>query len=267
MSLIYERPEAVSLSLGRKIDPSRWTAIIPAAGRGSRLGFHLPKLLYPILGRTVASHLIGILSPYCSRFVFVVSPSGYSPIAEELKKMSVSCEIVVQDEPLGMADAVLRADGAVATPNSLVVWGDQISIRAETVRLSMDHHEGRSTAVATVPTTMARNPYIHFERDEAGRLLRVLQARERSISLDWGESDGGMFLFRTGSLFEELKRCQKNGQARGETTGEFNLLQVLPYLDDGGDAFCTLRILSEDETLGINTIEDAEKVEKILARR
>ena len=32
------------------IDPSRWTCVIPAAGKGTRLGYGLPKIMYPILG-------------------------------------------------------------------------------------------------------------------------------------------------------------------------------------------------------------------------
>jgi CTP:molybdopterin cytidylyltransferase MocA len=35
------------------VDPSLWTAIVPAAGRGSRLGFDKPKILYPVAERPI----------------------------------------------------------------------------------------------------------------------------------------------------------------------------------------------------------------------
>ena len=38
------------------IDPSLWTCVIPAAGKGTRLGYEFPKILYPILGKTVLQH-------------------------------------------------------------------------------------------------------------------------------------------------------------------------------------------------------------------
>ncbi|MCI0668273.1 MAG: hypothetical protein L0Y38_04020 [Methylococcaceae bacterium] len=32
-----------------------WTAVIPAAGKGSRLGHPLPKILFPVLERPIAA--------------------------------------------------------------------------------------------------------------------------------------------------------------------------------------------------------------------
>ena len=60
------------------IEPARWTAIVPAAGRGSRLGFDKPKILYPVAGRAIVEWLIDFLLPNCARIVFVLSPDGRS---------------------------------------------------------------------------------------------------------------------------------------------------------------------------------------------
>ena len=53
-------------------------AIILAAGRGSRLGFDHPKILFPIAGRTILEWLVDLLKPLCGQFVFVLSPQGVS---------------------------------------------------------------------------------------------------------------------------------------------------------------------------------------------
>ena len=74
------------LSPAAAIDPGKWTAVIPAAGRGSRLGFHLPKILYPVGGRPILDWLLDYLIPYCGRFVFVLSPEGNAEVAQELDR-------------------------------------------------------------------------------------------------------------------------------------------------------------------------------------
>ena len=58
------------------MDPLLWTALIPAAGRGSRLGFDRTKILFPIAGATILEWLVDLLNPLCGRFVFVLSPQG-----------------------------------------------------------------------------------------------------------------------------------------------------------------------------------------------
>jgi UDP-N-acetylglucosamine pyrophosphorylase len=49
------------------VDPGQWTAVIPAAGRGSRLGFHRPKILYPVAGRPILDWLLDFLVPTVRR--------------------------------------------------------------------------------------------------------------------------------------------------------------------------------------------------------
>src|SRR5262249_45141962 len=40
------------------IDKPQWTAFFPAAGRGSRLGFHRSKILYPVAGRMILEWML-----------------------------------------------------------------------------------------------------------------------------------------------------------------------------------------------------------------
>ncbi len=50
----------------RPVDPACWTAVIPAAGRGTRLGFSRPKILYPLGGRAILDWLLDFLVPNCA---------------------------------------------------------------------------------------------------------------------------------------------------------------------------------------------------------
>jgi bifunctional N-acetylglucosamine-1-phosphate-uridyltransferase/glucosamine-1-phosphate-acetyltransferase GlmU-like protein len=245
-----------------------WTAIIPAAGRGQRLGFDKPKVLYPVAGRTILEWLLDEVEPLCERIVFVLSPAGAPLVIPELDRLIPGrWAATVQNEPAGMGDAVLTAKDAVRTPCSLVVWGDQIGVRSATIRLCMSAQGLRSNAVATCPTVLRERPYIHFQRDATGRLLSILQAREGDVLPERGESDCGVFLFRTQPLFDTLHRMQTWPGAWGRQTKEFNLLPIFPLLDHEPGNVCCVRIQDAGESVGINTVTDAETAKGALLAR
>src|SRR5580693_10118559 len=85
------------------VDSSLWTAIVPAAGRGSRLGSNRPKILYPVADRLLIEWLLDFLEPNCGRLVFVLSPEGIAEVQPELERLIPGRdEIVVRETPRGM---------------------------------------------------------------------------------------------------------------------------------------------------------------------
>jgi bifunctional UDP-N-acetylglucosamine pyrophosphorylase/glucosamine-1-phosphate N-acetyltransferase len=248
------------------VAPSEWTAIIPAAGRGSRLGHDRPKVLYPVLGRPILDWVLDTLEGVCSRVVLVLSPQGQAAVEPVARaRLADRLTVVIQPVPTGMGDAVRLAAAATQTVHSLVVWGDQVTLRAETVAVCAALHEARPQATLTLPTVLKRDPYIDFERDAEERIIRVRQAREGEIEREIGENDCGLFLFSTRALSAILEGAFAG--ARGVRTGESNLLQVLPRFEHGPGSVATVRISDIGETLGVNTPEDAAMVANILTAR
>jgi bifunctional UDP-N-acetylglucosamine pyrophosphorylase/glucosamine-1-phosphate N-acetyltransferase len=254
---------AVDLPLG-PVTPARWTAIIPAAGKGSRLGSNAPKILYPVLGRPILSWLLDALAPVCGSVILVLSPEGQPVVEPALKEVGIRTKIVIQERPTGMADAVQRAEAEVATQHVLIVWGDQVTLRAETIQKCAGLHEGRGNATLTLPTVMMSQPYIDVERGLDERIVRVRQAREREVERAVGENDCGLFLFAAKAMFDVL-RTSRGG--RGQQTGEANLLQLLPLFEQGPGSVATVRLSDAEETLGVNSPGDAAAAAAILARR
>jgi bifunctional UDP-N-acetylglucosamine pyrophosphorylase/glucosamine-1-phosphate N-acetyltransferase len=250
--------------LDSKVDPAPWTALIPAAGRGSRLGFEQPKILFPIAGRTILEWLVDLLQPLSTRFVLVLSPGGV-PLVEEAasRLLPGRCTVAQQPEPLGMADAVRCGLAHVQTRHTLIVWGDQVALRSASLEFLMRLHQGIAQPAAVCPTLWRDRPYIHFERGESGRLLRVLQAREGDSMPERGESDSGVFLFRTEALRRYLPLLLGSAECIGKRTGEFNFLPIFPLLD----SLITAPIMTEAESVGVNSPADAAYLEKQLLAR
>ena len=250
------------------VDPARWTAVIPAAGRGSRLGFDKPKILYPVGGRPILEWLLDFLAPNCSRIVFVLSPGGREHVEAELDRLIPGrFETVIQEVPLGMGDAVQIGLDAVHTTQVALVWGDQVALRRKSVEACLKLHEGPLLPVLTCPTVIRTNPYIHFERDAGGRISRLLQARENDAMPATGESDTGFFCFQTDVLRQLLKESRANAAEKGSATGEFNLLPVIPLAALRGLTVVTPHVMSLEETVGINSAADALAVECCMGSR
>jgi bifunctional N-acetylglucosamine-1-phosphate-uridyltransferase/glucosamine-1-phosphate-acetyltransferase GlmU-like protein len=111
---------------------------------------------------------------------------------------------------------------------------------------------------------MRDHPYIHFERDAQGRITALLQAREGDAMPARGESDTGFFCFRTPVLIRLLSEL-RNVRAKGRGTGEFNFLPVIPLAARDG-MILTPRLMSVEETVGVNSSGDAAGLEEFLRR-
>jgi len=250
-----------------QVDRARWTAIVPAAGKGSRLAYSRPKVLFPVAGRPILEWLLDLLLPYCATVVLVLSPDGRSEVEPEIERIAPGrCRIAIQPEPSGMGDAVQIGAAEVATTHSCIIWGDQVALRSESVEAVLRLHQGPLAPQLTVPTVFRYEPYIHFERDEAGRIVRLLQAREGDPMPRHGESDAGFFCFQTGWLRSLLGQIRQNPAARGGCTAEFNFLPIIPFAAEASCRVLTPHLMTLEETVGINSVADASRVEPFLRR-
>jgi bifunctional UDP-N-acetylglucosamine pyrophosphorylase/glucosamine-1-phosphate N-acetyltransferase len=241
-------------------------AIVPAAGRGTRLGSTRPKFLYPVGGRPILSHLLDRLRGLVSRAHIVVSPEG----AEFLREWPADPDLPVsshtQHEPTGMADAVLAAAALLHRLESpppetvLIVWGDQIGLGRDTIARTLDaHRTERPQPVLTFPVVSVRDPYVHYETDPSGRILAVRQAREGDVMPRTGLADCGCFVAEASTLFDALVRARSEGALRGARTGEMNFLPVVPWLART-ERVVAVRCARPRDVIGINTPDDAARL-------
>ena len=136
--------------------------IIPAAGRGSRLGLAIPKLLVPVNGRAMIDHLFALYATVADGAVLVVHPTAVDEVRSHISDAPFPFAVVVQHEPTGMLDAILLARPAVVRSSPrriLITWCDQVAIHPETIRhlhaAAMTPAE--TTAIAMATPICARN--------------------------------------------------------------------------------------------------------------
>lgn len=177
--------------------------LVAAAGRGSRSGLPFPKTLFPVCGRPILVRILEALAPYDDMPTAVVSPSGEKAVCTSLAQHGIAAHLVIQPEPRGMGDAVLRfaqAPFAEDAEHVLLVWGDVAFIQPDTVATLVAAHrtQGNDFTFATRHVDLA---YTVVSRDADGHVTDVIETRETGAKVGPGSgilvslcSEGGSFL-------------------------------------------------------------------------
>jgi bifunctional UDP-N-acetylglucosamine pyrophosphorylase/glucosamine-1-phosphate N-acetyltransferase len=110
-------------------------AIILCAGKGTRMCSDLPKVLHPLAGRPMLSHLLDTLSELSLAQTTVVIGENMDAVAN----IAQPHPAVVQSKQLGTGHAVLAARQMLADPRGdfsgdvLVLFGADPLIKVETI--------------------------------------------------------------------------------------------------------------------------------------
>jgi CTP:molybdopterin cytidylyltransferase MocA len=243
----------------------RRVLVIPAAGRGLRLGAHGPKVLFPIAGRPLLGHLLARYLSYVDRVVVVTAPDTRASVEQYLQAAGLEALCAVQPKPTGMLPAILSPRALVQelTPAEVwVTWCDQIAISAETVEHLAHEMSAFPDAALIFPTLRQTPPYIHFQRDDRGTIIAVLQRREGDVMPEAGESDAGLFALRRDVYLHGLPEYDAR-TAVGRATGERNFLPFIPWLAARAPVR-TFPVRFPEEAIGANTPEDVRRLETYL---
>jgi bifunctional UDP-N-acetylglucosamine pyrophosphorylase / glucosamine-1-phosphate N-acetyltransferase len=226
-------------------------AVIPAAGRGTRLGSDTPKILTPLTAReTIWSILYAKLAPLVDHIHLVLSPDGAAVFPLLPEQVSTS----LQPAPIGMGDAIFRGFDVWSQYDAvLIVWGDQVFVSQDTLSRALAAL-AEPPQHAVLPLTRMAVPYVEYVFD-GPRLTRVLQSREGDATTPNSFSDVGTFLLGT----QDLQPAWEDYLAstlRGSGTGEINFLPFLPFLSARGWTVTPLTVSDATEARGINTQDD-----------
>ena len=126
------------------------TAIVLAAGKGTRMRSDLPKVLHAVAGRSMLGHVLAAARQAgASRIAVVVEP-GQEAVAREIERSAPGASVHPQAERLGTAHAVLAARDALSegSDDVVIAFGDTPLITAATLaRLRAPLAEGAAVAV------------------------------------------------------------------------------------------------------------------------
>lgn len=228
------------------------TAIILAAGRGTRMKSDVPKVLHEILGKPIIDYILEAVKAAEVRDVVVVAGYGSRQLKSSLKDVRVA----IQKRLAGSGDAVAAAKSSLKSSRSgdiLVVCGDTPLLRPDTLRAVINKHKA-SGAAATVLTVRLKDPasYGRIVRNSDGSIAKIVEAANASgPEKDIREINVGTYCFRAGTLFDALGKVKADRRKK-----EYFLTDAIEIINRAGGRIEAVLSDHPEETVGINTRQD-----------
>jgi len=238
------------------------TAVILAAGKGTRMGSDLAKVLHPLAGRPLVSHVLATCAELGVMQTVVVVGWQREDVAAVVH--GLGAETVLQDQQLGTGHAVLCTAAAVRGELVLVLCGDCPMTPATLLRALIAKHLERGAACTGVAARMADpTGYGRMITGADGRLIRIVEhkdatADERRIEL----VNSGIYVFDRAHLFRCLEQIRP-----ANAQGEYYLTDVVGMLASEGRP--VELVITDDVAcvFGVNTPADLANAENMYRER
>ena len=229
------------------------TAIILAAGLGTRMKSTLPKTLHRLAGRSMLRHLLASCEPAFDRIVVVLGPD-----MDAVRREAAPHACVVQQDRLGTAHAALQAVEHFGNGQAAVLYADNPLIRTATLRRLLDSHTPHGLSL------------LAFRPDDAAKYGRVITGEdglvERIVEFaDATDSERGVSRCNAGVLcgaapeMERWLRAVRNDNAKGE----YYLTDLVALARADGRPVTAVEAPA-DELAGVNSRGELARAEAVL---
>lgn len=237
-------------------------AVILAAGKSTRMKSELPKVLHPILGRTMIDYVLDAArSAGCEKIVVIV---GHK--ADEVKAAlshHPDVEFALQADQKGTGHAVMMSADNLAEHDGpvLVLAGDTPLLKGSSLsRLLEVQQQQNAACVVGTAITEANEGLGRIVRDTNGSFLRIVEQKdatpEEAAIL---EINTGCFAFDGRQLFKALNQVRPNNNQ-----AEYYLTDCAEILLKDGETVLAETAFTIQEALGVNTQEQLAEVADIL---
>ncbi|HMQ01447.1 MAG TPA: NTP transferase domain-containing protein [Candidatus Doudnabacteria bacterium] len=239
--------------------------VILAAGKGTRMGADVPKVLLPLHDEPVIAHLLNEIKTVPQDTTPIIVVGFKKELVEET--LGPDYLYVTQFDQNGTAHAVMSAQSAITAKNFIVLYGDMPFTRQESllklIELHNSNHAMISMFTGVVPNF--EHQYEHFLgfgriiRDPQGHIVKIREYKdcteeEKQIT----EVNPGIYMFNSEWVFEQLKRVNSENAQH-----EFYLTDIVELAIQDGQTIYSLPIAAE-EIYGINTPAHLEFARKLI---
>ena len=239
------------------------TAVILAAGKGTRMKSELPKILHPICGQPILAYVLQAARAVSAEPPVVVVGHGAQQVQRAFS--AAFARFVTQDEQLGTGHAVMQAENLLRGQSDLVLvtCGDMPLLRGETLQKLVDAQKSNPGAFSML-TVLHDNPrgFGRIVRDSAGRVTAIVEeAQATPEQLAIKELNVAAYCFRADWLWDALHRIQASPK------GEYYLTDTVELAVRAGLSVQAIVIDDFTETIGINNRIHLAEAETVMCRR
>ena len=234
------------------------SAVVLAAGEGTRMRSSIPKPLHRLCGRPMILHVLDALGGLPVDRVVIVVGQGANEVVKTIQAEApdnLTIEFVEQLEARGTGDAV--AVSLTGFPDAfgsddgdlLILASDTPLVRHATLAHLVREHRAQDAA-ATVLTAKLEDPfgYSRVLRSKDGRVSRIVDDDDCTPEeLDVDEVASQIYCFRHGVLAPALRRLSPDN-----SLGEYFLTDTIEVLHGAGYTVRTVVAGDAMEAAGVN---------------
>lgn len=240
----------------------RFSAVVLAAGKGTRMRSSKPKVMHTLLGSPMLAYVLASLEPVFGDQIFVIS--GHA--ADQLENAFQGIAFIRQAEQLGTGHALMQAMPGLEAGGAervLVINGDAPLVSAPAISDFVEAAKGADLAFATITMADAGSYGRVILRD--GKLAAIIEARDFDPALhgpDAGLVNAGLYCFSIEALQKLLPRI-----GNANASGEYYITDLIGLALESGFSVRPISCGDDLALLGVNTPAELAQAEDLLARR
>jgi bifunctional UDP-N-acetylglucosamine pyrophosphorylase/glucosamine-1-phosphate N-acetyltransferase len=235
--------------------------VILAAGMGKRMQSALPKVLHPLAGKPLLSHVLDTARSLSASQLCVIYGHGGAAVQELLAKQPEKVATALQEPQLGTGHAVMQAlpelDDSVPT---LILYGDVPLTTAASLQALVDAAGNDKLGILTVvqddPFGLGR---IVRENGEIKRIVEQKDATEDERAIK--EINSGIMVVPTKRLKQWLGAVKNNN-----AQGEYYLTDIVALAVADGVPVVSAQPSAQWEVAGVNSKVQLAELERIHQR-
>lgn len=240
----------------------RTTAIILAAGQGTRMKSKLPKVLHRVLGKPMVQWVIDCLTAAGVTDKITVLGHGAEQVATVVGEQT---SIVYQTEQLGTGHAVMQGVKDLGAENDcvIVICGDTPLLQADTIKALLAKHNAEKNMV-TVLTAQASDPtgYGRIVRNGAQIEAIVEQKDATEEEKTITEINTGTYCFNQQFMLQYLPTLTTNNAQK-----EYYLTDLIKIANQNQFPVGGYQLDDFSESLGVNNRVQLAQAEQVLRQR
>jgi bifunctional UDP-N-acetylglucosamine pyrophosphorylase/glucosamine-1-phosphate N-acetyltransferase len=237
--------------------------IILAAGLGKRMKSRLPKVMHPLSGKPLLSHVLATARRLKPEKVAIIVGHGAERVRQACHN---DVTWVLQEQQLGTGHAVFCAKKSFGefSGDILILSGDVPLISERTLNAIIQGHR-HDNASLTLLTASLEQPrgYGRVLRHADGSIAGIVEEKDATdVQQQINEINAGVYVASAPFLFSALEKIENRNEQ-----GEYYLPDTVAVALKHGKRVATVNAEDAREVMGINTREELAQMEKILQER
>ena len=238
-----------------------FSVVILAAGKGTRMKSEKPKVLHTVGNASMLHHVMEVAKRAGAEETIIVAGHQADLVSEAAKIKSPDAKIVVQEKQLGTGHAVKQAERLLGKSGNdlLILYGDAPFIKSETISQLI---KARKTCDIAVLGFDTEHPGMYGRLITNGEnIIEIVEAKDATQDqLNISLCNSGVILGKADLIFGLIEKIGNENASK-----EFYLTDCIELAAEAGYT-SSLVLCDEKETIGVNSLEELAKAEKIFQK-